>query len=419
MCTRKALVMSVMPQPERLVGIVGKTNVGKSTFFAAATLATVEIGNRPFVTLEPHVGVGYVRKRCVHVELGLPKCDPASGYCVRGWRFIPVKLADIPGLIPGAHEGKGLGNKFLDSIRQADAMILIVDAAGATDAAGNPVSPGSYDPIEEVRWLEVEIEEWMYSIISKDWDKFSMRVSTTGENIVDALAQRLSGLSVGKTHVMKALEYAGLSNKPLVNWSKEDLREFVRGLRLSKPMLIAANKADIPEAEDNIKRMKRELSYDVVPVSAMAELALRRAARAGLIEYIPGDSDFRILDESRLTSKQLKALEYIRENVLKKWGSTGVQDAINKTFIDLLQMIVVYPVEDATHFTDGRGRVLPDAYLVPQGTTARELAYMVHTDLGKTFLYAINARTRQRIGEDYVLKDGDVVRIVAAAAKRS
>ncbi|NOZ89461.1 MAG: redox-regulated ATPase YchF [Crenarchaeota archaeon] len=407
-----------MPPPERLIGLVGKTNVGKSTFFAAATMATVEIGNRPFVTLEPSVGVGYVRKRCVHVELGLPRCDPASGFCLEGWRFIPVKLADIPGLIPGAHEGKGLGNQFLDAIRRADAVILVVDAAGATDAAGNPVPPGSYDPIEEVRWLERELEEWMYSIVQKDWDRFAMKVSTTGENPVDALAQRLSGLSVTRRHVEAALKYAGLEGRQLTSWSREDLRRFVAGLRRSKPMLIAANKADLPEAEDNIKRMRRELEYPVVPTSAAAELALRKAARAGLIRYIPGDSDFEILDESRLTSQQRRALEYIRENVLRRWGSTGVQEAINRTVFELLDMIVVYPVEDANKFTDGRGRVLPDAYLVPRGTTARQLAYMIHTDLGRTFLYAVNAKTKQRVGEDYVLQDGDVIKIVAAAAKR-
>ena len=349
----------------------------------------------------------------------MPRCDPASGFCLEGWRFIPVKLADIPGLIPGAHEGKGLGNQFLDAIRRADANILIVDASGSTDAAGNPVPPGSYDPIEEVRWLEQEIEEWMYGVVSRDWDRFAMRVSTTGENPLDALTQRLSGFSVTRAHVERALKASGLENKPLNKWSREDLRLFIHQLRLSKPLVIAANKADIPEAEDNIKKMQKELPYPVVPTSAAAELALRKAARAGLIRYIPGDPDFEVVDESRLTKQQLRALEYIREHVLRKWGSTGVQQVINKTFLDELGLIVVYPVEDATHYTDGKGRILPDAYLVPRGTTARQLAYMVHTDLGKTFLYAVNAKTKQRVGEDYVLQDNDVLKIVAAAAKKA
>lgn len=407
-----------LPPPEYVAGLVGKTNVGKSTFFAAATLATVEIGNRPFVTLEPSVGVGYVRKRCVHVELGLPRCDPASGFCLEGWRFIPVKLADIPGLIPGAHEGKGLGNQFLDAIRRADATILVVDASGSTDAAGNPVPPGTYDPVEEVRWLEREIEEWMYGVVSRDWDRFAMKVATAGQNVVEALAQRLSGFSVTRSHVEEALRRSELEAKPINKWSRDDLRSFIHWIRLSKPMVIAANKADIPEAEDNIKRMKRELSYPVIPTSAASELALRRAAKSGLIKYIPGDSDFEIVDEKRLTKQQLRALEYIREHVLRKWGSTGVQQAINTTFLDQLGLITVYPVEDVNRFTDKKGRILPDAYLVPRGTTARQLAYMVHTDLGRTFLYAVNAKTKQRVGEDYVLQDNDVIKIVAAAARR-
>ncbi len=407
-----------MPPPQRLAGVVGKTNVGKSTFFAAATLATVEIGNRPFVTLKANVGVGYVRKRCVHVELGLPRCDPVNSLCIEGWRFIPVKLIDVPGLIPGAHQGRGLGNRFLDELRQADALVLVVDAAGATDADGNPVPPGTGDPVEEVRLMERELDEWIYSILSRDWDRFAMKVHVTGEKAVDALAQRLSGLSVRKQHVEAALRMAGLEGKPLKDWTRDDIREFARAIRRSKPVIIAANKADIPEAEDNIKRMMRELKgYTIVPTSAAAELALRRAARAGIIRYIPGDPDFEVLDDSKLTPQQRRGLEYIRENVLRRWGSTGVQQVINKLFLELLEMIVVYPVEDPNRFTDSKGRILPDAYLVPKGTTARQLAYMIHTDLGKTFLYAIDAKTKMRLGEDYVLKDNDVVKIVAAAAK--
>ncbi len=407
-----------MPPPQRLIGIVGKTNVGKSTFFAAATMAQVDIANHPFTTIEPNVGVGYVRVRCAHVELGLPRCDPATGYCLEGWRFIPVKLMDVAGLIPGAHEGRGLGNRFLDDLRKADALILIVDAAGATDPEGRPAKPGSYDPVEEVRWLERELDEWFYRIVSRDWDRFAK--SLYDREPVEALAQRLSGIGVRKSHVEEALKRAGLQDKHPMRWSRDELKEFASQLRrVSKPMLIAANKADLDPAPENIERMRRELPYPVVPTSAAAELALKKAAKAGLIRYIPGDPDFEVLDESRLTPQQRRGLEYIRERVLKRYGSTGVQEALNKTVFELLDMIVVYPVEDANRYTDSRGRILPDAYLVPRGTTARQLAYMIHTDLGKTFLYAIDARTKRRIGEDHPLENGAVVKIVAAAAKKA
>ncbi len=409
-----------MPPPQPLIGVIGKTNVGKSTFFAAATLVPVNISNRPFTTIEPNIGIGYLKRKCVHIELGLPKCDPKNSMCINGWRFIPVKIMDVAGLIPGAHKGRGLGNKFMDDLRQADVLIHVVDAAGATSLEGNPVPPGTADPVEEVRQIEFEVNAWFFRIISRDWEKFARQVDTSGKDVVEALTQRLSGLSIKKNHVIEALRATGLEGRKLSTWSQDELRAFAYKLReLSKPMIIAANKADLPQAEENIERLRKAFPDKIiVPVSAEAELALRRAAKAGLIEYLPGNNDFKIKDPSKLTSSQIKALEYIRERVLSKWGSTGVQDVLNKAFFELLNMIVVYPVEDANKFTDHHGNILPDAYLVKKGTTAKELAYMIHTDLGKSFLFAINAKTKQRVGEDYVLNDNDVIKIVAALAKR-
>ena len=403
-----------------LLGVVGKTNVGKSTFFAAATELSVEIENRPFTTIDPNVGIAYVRTRCAHVRLGLPKCDAANSVCIDGYRYVPVRLMDVAGLVPGAHEGRGLGNRFLDHLRRADALLLVVDASGATSPEGVPMKPGTFDPVEEVKLMIYEIEEWMYGIIRRDWEKFAKAIDVTSSDIPGSLAQRLSGLSIRKEHVVAALEKTGLSDKKLSTWTDEELRGFVRELRrVAKPILVVANKADIPEAEDNIKRMERELTgIPIVPTSAAAELALRRAARAGLIRYRPGDPGFEIVDESRLTERQKAFLKAVDERVFKKWGGTGVQEALNKIVFDVLGYIVVYPVEDVNKYTDKQGRILPDALLVPRGYTARQLAYKIHTDLGRTFLYAINAYTKQRIGESYILEDGDVVRIVAAAAKR-
>ena len=96
-----------------LIGIVGKTNCGKSTFFKAATLANVEIANRPFVTLKPNQGIGFVKVECPEKQAG-KKCSPNHGFCVNGERFIPIKLIDVAGLVPEAHLGKGRGNEFLD-----------------------------------------------------------------------------------------------------------------------------------------------------------------------------------------------------------------------------------------------------------------------------------------------------------------
>ncbi len=406
-----------MPPPEKLIGIIGKTNVGKSTLFTALTMASVKIANHPFTTIEPNVGVGYVRKKCVHVELGLSGCNPRSGYCVKGYRFIPVKIIDVAGLIPGAHMGRGLGNKFMDDLRRADVLIHVVDASGSTDAEGNPVPPGSYDPVEEARLIQREVDEWFYSVVKGVWERF-IRKALVSRNPLELLVQNLSGLSVSKHHVVEAISRAGLSDKKFTSWTQEDIREFAICLRrVSKPIIIAANKADLDSSIDNVKRLREEFGDEwVVPVSAIAELVLKKAVIGGYIEYLPGDNSFRIVDENRLNQQQRRGLEYIMEKVLRRWGSTGVQELLNRAVYNVLKLITVYPVEDHHKYTDHYGNVLPDAYLVPDGTTARQLAYMIHTDLGKTFLYAINAKTGEKIGEDYRLRDNDVVKIVATAA---
>ncbi len=400
-----------------LIGVVGKTNVGKSTFFSAATETTVQIENRPFVTIEPNIGVGYLKKRCVHVELDLPRCDASNSICLNGWRMIPVKMMDVAGLVPGAHEGRGLGNKFLDHLRRADILLLIVDASGSTDPEGVPVKPGTYDPVEEVKQIVNELDEWMYSIIEKDWEKVARTIDASKTlDVPGALAQRLSGLSIQKHHVVEALEKTRLIDKKLTNWTREELRLFIRTLRkIAKPIVIVANKIDLPMAEENYKRLKKEFSdYEVIPASSAAELFLRKLAREGKIKYIPGDDKFEIIEESNIDPRSLKLLEMIDKMILKKYGSTGVQEALNTAVFKILDMITVYPVDDPNKYTDKQGRILPDVLLVKRGTTARELAYRIHTDLGETFIYAINAKTKQRVGEGYILQDGDVIKIVAA-----
>jgi len=308
-----------LPPPEKLIGIVGKTNVGKSTLFAALTMATVEIANHPFTTIEPNIGVGYVRKKCVHVELGLPGCNPRTGYCIKGYRFIPVKVVDVAGLIPGASRGRGLGNKFMDDLRQADVLIHVVDASGSTDLEGNPVKPGTVDPVEEVESIQREIDEWFYSVVKRVWtSKIAGRILTV-QNPLDYIAQNLSGLSIRKHHVVEAIRRSGLEDKKFTQWSDDDIRVFSIELRkISKPIVIAANKADVSVAEDNIKRLKEIYGEsNVIPVSALAEYILRKLALNNTIDYLPGDGDFKVLNESALTDEHKRALKIIRERVLE------------------------------------------------------------------------------------------------------
>lgn len=397
-----------------IAGVVGKTHVGKSTFFSAATLAPAKIGQVPFTTIEPNRGIASIRVKCVCQELNV-KDEPRNSVCINGMRWVPVELVDVAGLVPDAHKGRGLGNKFLDDLRQADGFIEVVDVAGCTDANGNICEMGARDPIDDVRFLEYEITMWMLQILKKDWDRIVKGVTQLKEEPVALLADRLAGLMITRKHILNVVKSDVALGKRVDQWSEDDMKVFIEKIRrASKPMIIAANKVDLPTAEGNIERLKSEFKeLSVLPCSAEAELALRLAAKKGLISYMPGDGEFKILKDSELSENQRKALKMI-QGMLTKWGSTGVQDAVEAVYTRELKMIPVFPVEDANKFTDHKGNVLPDVYLVQEGTTARGLAYKIHTDLGEGFLYAINAKTGQKVGDDYVLKERDIIKIVSA-----
>jgi ribosome-binding ATPase YchF (GTP1/OBG family) len=397
----------------RLIGVIGKPNTGKSTFFSAATLAPAEIANYPFTTIKPNRGIGYVRTPCVHEEFQV-KDNPNNSLCRDGIRLIPVELIDVAGLVPGAWQGRGLGNQFLDEIRKADALVHVVDASGGTDCEGRLCKPGEHDPLEDVQFLEREITMWMAAILKKDWQKLARTAEAESKDLYTMLEERLSGLAIKRSHIYDATKKAGLNAEKPTSWSDEDFLRFVDTVRrISKPMLIVANKIDLPTAEANLERLTK-LNYTVIPCCAEAELALRRAAEKQLIDYKPGDCNFKITQPEKLSQNQVKALEIIREKILIKNGSTGVQGAINTAYFKLLNMITVYPVEDVEHLADHNGRVLPDTYLVPYGTTAHQFAYLIHTELGESFIYAVDAREGKRIGEDAILKDRDVISIVSA-----
>jgi len=394
-----------------LIGIIGKPNTGKSTLFSAITKLNVKIAPFPFTTIQPNKGIGYVRVKCVCKEFGVQD-NPRNSICINGIRYVPVEVIDVAGLVPEAWKGRGLGNKFLDELRRSDALIHVVDASGSTDFEGKIVKPGTHDPLEDIRFIDEEITMWIFSHLKEDFEKEMRKLAyEESSKIVDFLERKLSGFSIKRKHITRVLQNM---NKNPREWKEQELKEFVSKLiKEAKPILIAANKIDLPSSWENYERMKRELKDRiVVPVSAEAELALKKAADAKLIEYIPGDSDFKIIKE--LDQKRLDALNYIRTNVLKKFGSTGVQEAIEACYFKLLNYIAVFPVEDPNRLTDHQGRVLPDVFLVPNDTTARDLAYMIHTDLGKNFIYAIDVKTKQRIAGDYVLKHRDVIKIVAA-----
>lgn len=390
------------------IAVTGKPNVGKSSFFNSATTSTVEMADYPFTTIDANKSVANVVKPCPCVDLDLT-CNPRNSECIDGKRYVHVELIDVAGLVPGAHEGRGLGNKFLDDLRQAKVFIHVIDASGSTDEEGRPVDPGTHDPLEDIEFLEYEIVMWMYGILSKNWSRLIRKIDAEKLDVAKVIYEQMSGTGVTLEDVIEAKRTV---NSDYQKWEKEDLIELVTNLRrIAKPMLIVANKADLPSSEENIKRIKEKYP-DVIPASADSELALRNAAKAGLISYKSGDSDFEIVDEEKLNKNQINALNYIKENVLKKYGSTGVQEALNKAVFVLLDMIVVYPVEDEHKFTDNKGNVLPDPILIKLGSNPRDLAYVVHTDIGDKFMHAINARKNMRVASDYELCDGDIISII-------
>lgn len=390
------------------LALAGKPNAGKSTFYQAATMADVDVANYPFTTIDANHGISHVRTRCPCLDLE-ERCG--NEHCQEGKRYVPIELYDVAGLVPGAHEGRGLGNQFLDQLMDADAIVTVVDAAGATDEEGEPVEIGTYDPLAEIDFVESELDAWLTGVVEDNWETIERRSRAPDFDLEAAITDVMSGLGASEpdiAHCLRAVEYP---DDPLA-WDQENRADFAGVLReQTKPILLVANKIDIAP-DDNIERM-RQTNQPVVPVTADGELALRRASEAGVIDYDPGDAGFQITGE--LNDEQQDGLEQIRA-VMQAYGGTGVQTALDAAVFELLEQIVVFPVENETRWTDKQGNVLPDAQLLDRGSTPRDLAYAVHTDIGDGYLHAVNARTDRRIAEDTELEDGDVIKIVSTAS---
>jgi len=394
------------------IGLIGKTNVGKSTFFSAATETPVQIGNFPFTTIKPNVGIAYVKVDCACKHFELPH---KNDLCSNGTRFIPIKLIDVAGLVPGAHEGKGLGNQFLDDARQSDALIHVIDISGSTDIQGQPVPVGTHDPHEDVRFVEEEFDFWFEQILMRDWQKITKEIQQKTSKLVDGIAKRFSGLGIRDYQVQDVLQQLGLLSKEPKEWSESDLRSFSSSLRKqTKPMLLAGNKTDICKDLNIADKIKGNLP--LILCSAESELLLRKASKAGLITYMPGDEKFTIKENNTVSVPQQKALDLVN-TVLSKINSTGIQSSLNFAVFELLKLIIVFPVEDETKLTNKDGNVLPDAKLLPENSTPKDLAAAIHQDIAKGFLFAIDVKTKQRIGADHQLKNGDVIKIVSSLSR--
>ena len=397
-----------------LVGIVGKPSSGKSTLLNALCLTDAKMGDYPFTTIQANRGVALVRIDCPCGSLD-DDCEPRTGTCTNGVRYVPVEMLDVAGLVPGASEGKGMGNRFLDDLRQADALIHVVDASGTTDEEGNKVE--DHEPFLDIQWLNAELEAWVHNILFSDWQKASRRLEQDPTKAVDLIVDKLSGLGANVALVKDAINGAGLLGSNPRIWTDEEQQKMAHNLRLLLfPMVVAANKMDMAQAPGKITSIKdKEETLHVIPTSGLAELTLRRAAEDGVIDYQLGTDGFSFLVDPA-TDKRSNVLEAIKERILQQSGSTGVTDLIEYAVFKLLGLLPVFPVENQTKLTDQDGRVLPDVFLVPHGTTAKQLAGKVHSDLQDNFINAILITDNNKpISADHILEHGAVVKINARA----
>ncbi|WP_135828626.1 redox-regulated ATPase YchF [Halorussus halobius] len=390
------------------VALAGKPNAGKSTFYKAATMADVDVANYPFTTIDANRGVSHVRTDCPCLDRD-ERCDADN--CEDGKRYVPVELLDVAGLVPGAHEGRGLGNQFLDELTNADVIVNVVDASGGTNEEGEPVEVGTYDPVEEVDFVEEEMDQWLAGIVERNWETVERQSRSPDFDVDEALAEMLTGFGASEADVAVSLRDLDYPEDP-IQWTDDHREALARDVRArTKPIVLVANKADVAPPE-NLDRL-RETGKPVIPATAEGELALRQAAEAGAIEYDPGDPDFEVVGD--LSDEQAAGLETIRE-VMGEYDGTGVQTALNEAVYGLLDRITAYPVQNETRWTDATGTVLPDAFLLPRGSTPPDLAYAVHSDIGDGYLHAVDGKTDREVGESYELEEGDVIKIVSTAS---
>ncbi|SVC40719.1 uncharacterized protein METZ01_LOCUS293573, partial [marine metagenome] len=365
------------------IGLIGKTNTGKTTFFNSATLSSDEMSTYPFTTKKPSISIGHAITLCVHPEFNVQD-DPNNSKCSDGWRYIPIELIDLPGLIKDAWKGKGLGNQFLSIAAQSDALLHVLDASASIDSMGRIAEIGSGDPVSDFADIEEELNMWYQKILEGNRDKLQKMIKTEDDQIT-ALTELYQGLGVKKIHVKESLRITGLEEKNIENYDMQDSKKFSTQLRkISKPTLIVANKIDVNGADRNFERLRERYNDTiVVPASADSELTLRRAEQKNLIRYSPGSEQFDILNTDDLNQKQKDALDFISKDIMGEYMRTGVQFAINMTVFKLLKMNSIYPVADPENLSDKKGRVLPDLVLLKDGATVVDLAKEVHSDLVK------------------------------------
>ncbi|KAF3046906.1 hypothetical protein E8E12_006702 [Didymella heteroderae] len=410
-----------MPR-DPLIGLVGKPSSGKSTTLNSLTDATSKVGNFPFTTIDPQRAIGYLQIECPCARLGLSdRCKPNYGACVEGRRSVPIELLDVAGLVPGAHMGKGLGNRFLDDLRHADALVHVVDVSGTTDAEGKATR--GYDPSQDIVWLRSEIVRWIQGNLMEKWGSIKRRHVAVKATPIETLQNQFSGYGSTAAVVARCLDRLGLlsgtTKVPLEHWDDETIERVVNAFTDEKfPTVIALNKIDHPDADKNIAKIAKTADpKSIVLCSAISEVFLRKLAKQGFVKYVEGsefvDTREDLIEMGDPTGGGLKELdeklkqriENLKDMVLYRFGSTGVVQVLSRA-AELLGLVPVFPVRNIQSFTSGSAAstaVFRDCVLVKKGSTVGDVYRKVMGDAPLAYVETEGAR---RVGEDDVVSVG-------------
>ncbi|KAF0688145.1 Aste57867_20217 [Aphanomyces stellatus] len=409
---------------ELVIGCVGKPSAGKSTFFNAVTDGKAKVGNFPFTTIEPNEGITYYMTECPCKSRGKSDvCKPKYGQCVGGTRHIPVKLLDVAGLIPGASEGAGLGNKFLDDLRHAHVLLHIIDVSGTTNEKGEATI--GYNPLNDADWLTMEIHNWVYNNLWRRWVSIARRHAATQSSLRATFQAQLSGYGASAATILAMLDAMGDQTKEpcvLTSWGEPEVHALVDAFLAQRfPTILVLNKADVGnETDKNIENVVDKYGGDRCFVaSAASEVFLRNMHAKRHIRYDPGDMVYTTAEDDAsllpLLPKMSARLDQVSDMVLFRHGSTGVRAAINAA-VQLSNMVVVYPVKSLKNFTTTDGDVFGHAVLVRQGTTVRDVAHVLSPVVGANYLYA-EGEDGRRLAEDEVATNNLIVKFTTVVSK--
>ncbi|CAG8978198.1 hypothetical protein HYALB_00011433 [Hymenoscyphus albidus] len=402
---------------EPLIGLVGKPSSGKSSTLNSLTDASSKVGNFPFTTIDPQRAIGYLQIDCPCARFNVSyRCKPNYGACIEGRRSVPIELLDVAGLVPGAHEGKGLGNKFLDDLRHADALVHVVDVSGTTDAEGKATR--GYDPSQDIVWLRSEIVQWILGNLMQKWGSIKRRHIAVKATAVETLQGQFSGYGSTSAVIARTLEKMALK-EPLEHWSDETVSKVVNAFTDEKfPTVIALNKIDHADADKNISKIaKMQDPKSIVLCSAISEIFLRKLAKQGFIKYNEGsefvdtredliaDGDPEGGGLKEMDEKLKTRLENLKDMVLYRFGSTGVVQVLSRA-AELLGLVPVFPVRNVSSFSSGASgsnAVFRDCVLVKRGTTVAECARKV---IGDAPLAYVEGAGGVRVSEDDLVSIG-------------